>query len=204
MDVAARHHETAERFEQKLVIAAPPEEIFTCFFSAEAIQVWWQAVRSVTTPVPFGVYAIEWPTTSYRDDLLGALGGVFHGTVVDVRPGRQFLVADAYWVPPEGEPLGPMVLEVGCSPYPDGCKLHVRQEGYAPSPRWRRYYAVVSRGWQVSLLALKRYAEKAPASAVAEPVNALDSGPAVKSNDEQSASGPIPETPSDANPGSEV
>ena len=25
--------------------------------------------------------------------------------------------------------------------------------------RWQRYYAVVSRGWQLSLTALKRYAE---------------------------------------------
>jgi uncharacterized protein YndB with AHSA1/START domain len=149
-----------ERFERQLIIDAPPEDVFQCFFSEDALRVWWQAVRSVTTPVPFGVYAVEWSPTSYRDDLLGSLGGVFHGTVVDVRPGRQFLVADAYWIPPEGEALGPMVLEVGCSPYPNGCKLHVRQDGYAPSPRWRRYYAVVSRGWHVALIALKRYAER--------------------------------------------
>jgi uncharacterized protein YndB with AHSA1/START domain len=158
--VAARHSDPAQRFEQRLVVAASPEEVFKCFFSPDAIRVWWQAVRSVTTPVPFGAYAIEWPTTPYRDDLLGPLGGVFHGTVVDVRPDRQFLVADAYWIPPEGEPLGPMVLEIGCSPYPDGCKLQVRQEGYAPSDRWRRYYAVTSRDWQVSLIALKRYVER--------------------------------------------
>ncbi len=113
----------------------------------------------MTTPVPFGVYAIEWPTTPYRDDLLGPLGGVFHGTVVDVKPGHHFLVAEAYWVPPEGEPIGPMALTITCKPDPAGCKLHVLQEGSEPSPRWRRYYAVVARGWQVSLIALKRYAE---------------------------------------------
>jgi uncharacterized protein YndB with AHSA1/START domain len=151
--------EPDERFEQHLVIAAAPAEVFKCFFSAEALRAWWQAVRSVTTPVPFGVYAVEWATTPYRDDVLGALGGVFHGTVVDVAPGKQFLVADAYWIPPEGEPLGPMALEVTFATHPDGCRLHIRQDGYAPSPRWRRYYAVVARGWQVSLIALKRYAE---------------------------------------------
>jgi hypothetical protein len=112
--------------------------------------------------VPFGVYAVEWSTTPYRDDVLGPLGGVFHGTVVDVRRGEQFLVAEAYWVPPEGQPLGPMALHVACEPDPGGCKLHVRQDGCEPSPRWRRYYAVVSRGWQVSLIALKRYAEAPP------------------------------------------
>ncbi|HWB17506.1 MAG TPA: SRPBCC domain-containing protein [Vicinamibacterales bacterium] len=159
--MATRLPEPDERFEQNLVIGASPSAVFKYFFQADALRAWWQAARSVTTPVPFGVYAIEWPTTPYRDDLLGALGGVFHGTVVDVRYGQSFLVADAYWVPPEGEALGPMALEVTCKPDPAGCKLHIRQDGYAPSPRWRRYYAVVSRGWQVSLIALKRYAEDA-------------------------------------------
>ena len=153
-----------ERFEQHLVIAAPPEVVFRCFFSPDALRAWWQATRSVTTPVAFGVYAVEWATTPYRDDVLGPLGGVFHGTVVDADPGKQFLVADAYWIPPEGEPLGPMALEVTFARHADGCRLHIRQDGYAPSPRWCRYYAVVARGWQISLIALKRYAEDAPQS----------------------------------------
>ena len=146
-------------FEQQLVIGASPAVVFDCFFSPDALRAWWQAARSVTTPVPLGVYTIEWAPTPYRDDVLGALGGVFHGTVVDVRPGHQFLVADAYWVPPHGQPLGPMALEITCQADPAGCRLQVRQNGYDASPRWRRYYAVVARGWQVSLIALKRYAE---------------------------------------------
>ena len=158
----ASAQEVNDRFEQSVAIAASPETVYSCFFSAEALATWWQAVRSVTTPVPFGVFAIEWATTTYRDDLLGPLGGVFHGTVVDVRHGNQFLVADAYWVPPEGDALGPMALHVTCHAEGGGCRLHVRQDGYEPSPRWRRYYAVVSRGWQISLTALKRYAEGLP------------------------------------------
>ena len=154
--------ELGERFEQSLVINATPESVFSCLFTPDALRAWWQAVRSVTTPVPFGVYAIEWATTPYRDDLLGPLGGVFHGTVVDVRPGDQFLVADAWWVPPEGPALGPMALHISCQKDGTGCRLHVRQDGCEPSPRWRRYYAVVSRGWQISLTALKRYAETPP------------------------------------------
>jgi len=151
-----------ERFEQSLVIGAAPATVFNCFFSPDALRAWWQAQRSVTTPVPLGVYAIEWPTTPYRDDLLGPLGGVFYGTIVDIRHGEQFLVAEAYWVPPEGQALGPMALQVTCQPDPGGCRLHVQQDGCEPSPRWRRYYAVVSRGWQISLIALKRYAEAPP------------------------------------------
>src|SRR5436190_1275713 len=78
-------------------------------------------------------------------------------------PGQQFLVAECWWIPPEGQPLGPMALHVECQPEGDGCRLKVRQDGYEPSPRWRRYYAVISRGWQISLAALKRYAETPPA-----------------------------------------
>ncbi len=155
--------ELGERFEQNLVIAATPAAVLEYFFNADALRAWWQAVRSVTTPVPLGVYAVEWATTPYRDDLLGPLGGVFHGTVIDVRPGHHFLIAEAYWIPPEGAPLGPMALNVTVEADGTGCKLHVRQDGYEPSPRWRRYYAVVSRGWQISLTALKRYAEAPPA-----------------------------------------
>jgi uncharacterized protein YndB with AHSA1/START domain len=154
-----RTPEPEEHFEQNLFIAAPPERVFACFFQPEALRAWWQAVRSVTTPVPLGVYAVEWATTPFRDDVLGALGGVFHGTVMDVTPGRAFFVAEAYWIPPQGEPLGPMGLDVSCAPDAGGCKLHIEQHGFEPSPRWRRYYAVISRSWQVSLIALKRYAE---------------------------------------------
>ncbi|HUL75208.1 MAG TPA: SRPBCC domain-containing protein [Vicinamibacterales bacterium] len=169
--------ELGQRFEQTLVVAATPEAVFNCFFSADALRAWWQAVRSVTTPVPLGVYAVEWATTPYRDDLLGPLGGVFHGTVIEVRPPHSFLVADAFWIPPEGAPLGPMALHVTCDAEGTGCKLHVRQDGYEPSPRWRRYYAVVSRGWQISLTALKRYAEAPPAK------------PAPRDKDKETATG---------------
>ena len=142
----------AGRFEQAISIAAAPEKVYDAFFSPEALSLWWQAVRSVTTPVPFGVYAVEWPATPYRDDLLGPLGGVFHG--------YQFVVADCWWVPPEGDPIGPMALQITCQAEPGGCKLVVRQDGYEPAPRWRRYYVIVSREWQISLAALKRYLEQ--------------------------------------------
>lgn len=159
--MARAPREPDEHFEQNIVIAAPPAEVFKCFFAPDALRAWWQAARSVTTPVPLGVYAIEWPSTPFRDEVLGPLGGVFHGTVIDVRQSHSFFVGNAYWIPPEGDALGPMALHVTCKSDPAGCKLHVRQDGSEPSPRWRRYYAVVSRGWQVSLVALKRYAETA-------------------------------------------
>ncbi len=159
-------HDAGGRFEQSLLIDAPPARVFACFFDPDAVRAWWQVARSVTTPVPLGIYAIQWPTTPYRDDLLGPLGGTFFGTIIDIKAGQAFQVADASWIPPEGDPLGPMTLHVQCVAEGTGCRLHVRQEGEDMSPRWRRYYVVISRGWQVSLMALKRYAE-APVSAPA-------------------------------------
>lgn len=153
--------ESGGRFEQSLLIEAPPSRVFACFFDPNALRAWWQVARSVTTPVTLGVYAIQWQTTPYRDDLLGPLGGTFFGTIIDIVDGREFQVADAQWVPPEGAPLGPMTLHVQCLAEGNGCRLYVRQESEDMSPRWRRYYVVVSRGWQLSLMALKRYAESA-------------------------------------------
>ena len=86
------------------------------FFDADALGAWWQAARSVTTPRVLGAYAIEWASTDFEDDILGRLGGVFRGTVMQFDPGRGFLVADAFWLPPDGDPIGPMALEVTCSP----------------------------------------------------------------------------------------
>ncbi len=162
--MATAPRDAGGRFEQSLLIEAPPARVFDCFFDPDALRAWWQTVRSVTTPVPLGVYAIQWQTTPYRDDLLGPLGGTFFGTIIEIRPGQEFQVADASWLPPEGDPLGPMTLHVQCMAEGTGCRLHVRQEGEDMSPRWRRYYVVVSRGWQMSLMALKRFAE-APAHA---------------------------------------
>lgn len=148
------------RLERQLIVDAPSPQVFDHFFSPTALRVWWQAARAIVTPVPFGVYAIEWAPTVHEDDVLGTLGGVLHGTVVEAQRGHGFLVADAYWVPPRGAALGPMVLQVDLRAEGAGCRVHVRQEGHDRSPRWDRYYRIISHGWDVSLAALKRYAEQ--------------------------------------------
>jgi uncharacterized protein YndB with AHSA1/START domain len=155
--------ETADptQFEQTLSIACPPTRVMSAFFDPKALAIWWQAIRSVTTPRPLGVYAIEWAPTTERDDLLGRLGGVFHGTVIEYLPGRELFVADAWWLPPDDEPIGPMSLEVSCMLEGAACRLRVRQSGFEDSLRWRRYYAVITRGWQSSLAALKAHLEHA-------------------------------------------
>jgi uncharacterized protein YndB with AHSA1/START domain len=149
----------ASGFDHTVLIGATPGRVMAAFFDARALATWWQTVRSVTTPRPLGVYAVEWEPTVDADDELGRLGGVFHGTVMDYVPGRELVVADAWWLPPDGDPIGPMSLEVNCRLEGSGCRLRVRQSGFEESPRWRRYYDVIAHGWRSSLGALKAYVE---------------------------------------------
>ena len=125
------------------------------FFDADALGAWWQVAHSVTTPRVLGPYAIEWAPTDFRDDVLGRLGGVFRGTVMQFDAGQGFFVADCFWLPPDGDPIGPMALEVGCTlAGPDaasGTSVHVRQSGFEESERWRRYYEIVGHGWERAL-----------------------------------------------------
>ena len=116
------------------------------FFDAAALGAWWQVVQSVTTPRALGPYAIEWRPTDFRDEILGRLGGVFRGTVMQFQPSEGFFVADCFWLPPDGDPIGPMALEVTCTAVGQNrsaaTRLRVTQTGCDDSVRWRRYYEV--------------------------------------------------------------
>ena len=143
-----------------LIIAAPPGVVVRAFFDVQALQAWWQVRHAVTTPRVLGPYAIEWPATDFRDDLLGRLGGVFRGTVMQVHPSQGFFVADAYWLPPDGDPIGPMALHVTVRPEANGTEVRVVQSGFEEGDRWRRYYEVVAHGWERALTSLKSLLEK--------------------------------------------
>ncbi len=156
-------------FEHALQIDAPPGRVLAAFFDARALRHWWDVGNVVATPRLLGVYALEWKTSSERDDLLGRYGGVLHGTVVDYRDKRSFLVADCFWLPPDGEPIGPMALEVTCTKPPASARhppavatwLRVAQRGIdEESPRWLRYYELLTNGWPPALQKLKVYLEK--------------------------------------------
>lgn len=146
-------------FEHTTLISSAPTRVMGAFFDPHALAVWWQASRSVTTPRPLGVYAIEWAPSPEPDEILGRLGGVFHGTVMEYLPGRELFVADAWWIPPDGDPLGPMSLEVSCTMDGPACRLRIRQSAQQDGERWRRYFEVIDRGWVSSLAALKTYIE---------------------------------------------
>lgn len=151
-------------FEREVMVHAPAERVLAAFFNPEDLAEWWQVARSVTVPRPLGTYSIEWPSTEVRDPLLGRLGGAFHGTVMEYRAGIEFFVADAYWSPPDGDPIGPMAMEVRCSrpPDSDAVALMVRQSAEDEGPRWRRYFEIVAAGWTQALGDLKKHLETEP------------------------------------------
>jgi uncharacterized protein YndB with AHSA1/START domain len=156
--------EPALSYNASISIIASPSRVMWAFFDAAALAVWWQTARSVTIPRVLGAYAVEWHPTDFKDDVLGRLGGVFHGTVMAYKQDKEFFVADAFWLPPDGDPIGPMAFEVACTPAgangASSTHLRVTQQGYEESERWRRYYEVIGSGWERALASLKSLLEK--------------------------------------------
>lgn len=142
-------------FTSSLTIQAPAEAILDAFFDHTSLVEWWHVTRSLCVPRTLGCYAIEWPTSDRPDETLGRIGGVFHGTVVSFDRHREFFVAEAYWMAPDDEPLGPMAFEATCSPADGGTTLTVRQSGSDAGKRWQRYYELVEGGLTVSLQRLQ-------------------------------------------------
>lgn len=167
-----RSSTTAPEVNVSVVIKCAPGRILKAFFDADALGAWWQAAHSVTTPRALGPYAIEWAPTDFQDEVIGRLGGVFRGTVVQFDPGRGFFLADVFYLPPDGEPIGPMALEVTLTPVAtapaadvaatgDGAvEVRMVQTGFEESARWRRYYEVVGAGLERALHSLKMLLEK--------------------------------------------
>ena len=150
---------SALEISEQITVDAPAERVLLAFLDPRDLATWWQVERSVTVARPLGTYAVEWRSTSYRDEILGQLGGTFHGTVMDFRAGRELFVADAFWNPPEGDPVGPMALEIRCAADGAATRVTVRLSGEDDGPRWQRYFAVMRAGWPRALGELKRYLE---------------------------------------------
>ena len=68
-------------------------------------------------------------------------------------PNAAFFLAEAFWQPPDGEPIGPMALEVHARPHGNGrvTMLTVRQSGEGEGPRWERYFQIMGHGWEGAL-----------------------------------------------------
>ena len=151
----------APTLDLSISIAAPPARVLKAFVDPDALGAWWQVAHAVASPRALGPYVVQWTPTDFRDDILGRLGGVFRGTVIQYEPEQGFFVADAFWLPPDGEPIGPMAFEVTCrSSDGTATDLRVMQRGFEESARWRRYYEVIGYGWERALQSLKSLLEK--------------------------------------------
>ena len=81
--------------------------------------------------------------------------------MVKCQVGEGFVVADAFWLPPDGEPIGPMALQVVFQSERNGStRVRVTQTGFEESVRWRRYYEVIGFGWERALASLKSLLEQ--------------------------------------------
>ena len=70
------------------------------------------------------------------------------------------MLSRPFWLPPDGEPIGPMALEVRLQAEAAGVtRVRVTQTGFEESARWRRYYEVVGVGWARALTSLKSLLE---------------------------------------------
>jgi|KBSSwiStaDraftv2_1062776.scaffolds.fasta_scaffold265515_2 uncharacterized protein YndB with AHSA1/START domain len=146
-------------FDHSVAIAATPARVLDAFFNEADLSAWWHVSRSLCHARSFGNYAVEWPPTEWADDVLGRWGGAFRGTVIDFKPGKEFFIADAYWLPPDGDPIGPMAFEVSCTTLGERMVLRVRQSGGEPNRRWTRYYEVLASRLTASMDELKQFVE---------------------------------------------
>ena len=92
--------------------------------------------------------------------------------MIEFKPGREFFLADLFWLPPDGDPVGPMALEATCTQHGNSTVLHVRQSGWEDSARWSRYYDLIATG----VHARTRGNEEAPRAHVEELIASRQSG----------------------------
>ena len=163
--MASRTTSAPPSLDATVEIEATPRVVLDAFFDATLLSRWCGTIRTVTQPKTLGPYALEWPVTREADEVLGHLGGFLRGTVMQFEATRGFFAADVFWLPPDSGPLGPMALDVSCtlcltSEGRPATRVRMQQTGFEESPRWRRYYEVVTPGWQRALESLKILLER--------------------------------------------
>ncbi|MBS1816507.1 MAG: SRPBCC domain-containing protein [Acidobacteria bacterium] len=148
-----------------LEITAPVEMVFQAFFDAPALGAWQNASRSICIPRLLGPWVLEWPPSQERDEMLGRMGGVFRGTIMHIEPNDHVFLADAFWLPPDGGPLGPLAVQMTFTPKagPDGVRstvVRIVMTGFDEGVRWKRYLGLATTQWQKALGVLKMLLEK--------------------------------------------
>ena len=151
--------ETTHAIERRIAIGTTPAKAVGAFFDAADLASWWHAARSITLAAPLGPFVAQWAPADVSDDVLGRLGGTLSGTVMDYQPAASFFVANLYWHPPDGEPIGPMALALDARPDGEGVELTIRHSATGEGPRWARYFEMMDAGWERALHDLKVYLE---------------------------------------------
>jgi hypothetical protein len=177
------------QFSHEVRVAAPPAAVLDAFFNAKALGEWWGATRSQCEPRPLGEYVISWapsrPTDAsfsggappFLDSARNALSdvewaasrptetlidrrGQLRGTVMEFRPGREFFIAELFWVPDGAPPTGPMALEASCVTRELVTTLTLRYAAADVAPGWALYRHELSRLVPREMAALKAYLER--------------------------------------------
>ncbi len=153
------------KLDVSLDITAPVELVFHAFFDAPALSAWHNTSRSIAIPRLLGPYVLEWLPSAERDEVLGRMGGVFRATVMHIEPNDHVFLADAFWLPPDAGPLGPLSVQMTftSSATPDGrasTLVRVVMTGFDDGVRWKRYLGLATTQWQTALGILKMLLEK--------------------------------------------
>lgn len=153
------------KLDVSLDITAPVELVFHAFFDAPALGAWHNTSRSIAIPRLLGPYVLEWQPSAERDEVLGRMGGVFRATVMQIEPNDHVFLADAFWLPPDGGPLGPLSVQMTftSSAALDGrasTLVRVVMTGFDDGVRWKRYLGLAATQWQKALGVLKLLLEK--------------------------------------------
>jgi uncharacterized protein YndB with AHSA1/START domain len=141
-------------------IVAPVEVVFAAFFESAALGAWHRTSRSIAVPRLLGPYVLEWPPSDDSDDILGRLGGIFRATVMQIEANDHVFLADAFWLPPDGGPLGPFAMQITFTQAAaqEGARstvVRVVMTGFDDGPRWQRYLEHATVHWQMALSTLK-------------------------------------------------
>jgi uncharacterized protein YndB with AHSA1/START domain len=146
-------------------IIASVDTIFAAFFEASALGAWHKTSRSIAIPRLLGPYVLEWPPSLNSDEILGRMGGVFRATVMEIEPNDHIFLADAFWLPPDGGPLGPLAVQITFTPTaaPDGRRatlVRVVMTGFDDGVRWKRYLDHSHAQWHKALGTLRSLLER--------------------------------------------
>jgi len=157
--------EQSLKLDVTLEMLAPVEKAFQAFFDSVALGEWLSTTRAIAVPRLLGPYVLEWPISTERDEVLGRTGGVFRATVMHIESNDHVFLADAFWLPPDGGPLGPLAVQITFTPKatPEGRQsalVRVVMTGFDDGVRWRRYLGLATSQWQKALGDLKTLLEK--------------------------------------------